>query len=106
MAFVSFDIYSEGNCIADYMANVGVKIDISLVFIADLSLLRQVRASLKQDQEGIPNFRFRFKKTVIGIAMIWCNSELVGIFMVFSVRCISPSQVGVEYLMDGLGMSS
>ncbi|MCD7449872.1 hypothetical protein HAX54_001915 [Datura stramonium] len=54
----------EGNGIAGQMANLGVTGKEQVVFTEDLSLPRQARASLKQEQDGIPNFRFKIKKNV------------------------------------------
>ncbi|XP_059277733.1 uncharacterized protein LOC132031870 [Lycium ferocissimum] len=54
--------FREGKGIADYLANLGVH-NKSLTFFNEVvSFPNQVRASLKFDQDGVPNFRFRPKK--------------------------------------------
>lgn len=54
--------------IADQMACLGEKVRNQIVFTEDLSLPRQVRAYLKQEQDGFPNFRFRPKKNLFSVS--------------------------------------
>lgn len=55
-------IYREGNTVVDYLANHSVTTMACNTFNEVVSLPRQVRVSVKLDQDGKPNFRFRPKK--------------------------------------------
>ncbi|MCD9641379.1 hypothetical protein HAX54_027545 [Datura stramonium] len=55
---------------ADYVANVGVKNRYRAVFTADLSLPRQVRASLKQDKRASQTLGSDPRTVFVDISMI------------------------------------
>lgn len=62
VTFHFMHIYREGNAVADYLANHGVTTMKCNIFNEVVSLPRQVKTSLKLDQDRVPNFRFRPKK--------------------------------------------
>lgn len=63
-------IFREGNKIADQLANLGEVTKTHGIFNQVVSLPREVRASLKFEQEEIPNFRFRVKRNFFLYLMI------------------------------------
>jgi len=59
--------YREDNCVADALANIGVKEKQEIFFTEVISLPRQSKAILKNDQDLHTNFRIRTKKDQFNI---------------------------------------
>lgn len=60
--FLFVHIFREGNAIADHLAKLGESSKTFHIFNQVVSLPMKIRASLKLDQDNMPNFRFRQKK--------------------------------------------
>lgn len=52
----------EGNNTADLLANLGEEVKKSFIFNQAVSLPPNVRASMKLELDGVPNFRFKQKR--------------------------------------------
>ncbi|XP_075091582.1 uncharacterized protein LOC142171777 [Nicotiana tabacum] len=60
--FLFVHIFREGNAIVDHLAKLGESSKTFHIFNQVVSLPMKIRASLKLDQDNMPNFRFRQKK--------------------------------------------